>query len=410
MLIASRGCALRERPELYSLGQAGVHGAGSGGFQGAGWSSFGIFSLAAEGDYAYVNSNAGLDIVEMSFGADSVSFSSAGSLPMDTWSYGSDLDGDMLYLANSSAGVTVIDVADPDAPAYLTSLSHEGESWGVAGDGQIAVSAAHGEGLQVVSLAALGFSPTLGDYDPQWPDLPGSTGQNPTVHRVMKAAPFGDYAVVARHSFVQGSSSIDPVGRLEILDTSNPTAPTRVGLLEFDGAGFTDVEIVGSRAYVAMTQVGMGIVDLSDPTDPTWVGQCDVPPADGLTRLTFHDIEVAGDTAYLASSNQGLVVVDVSDETDPVVVGRLDNSDANVEYSTATALAVEGDYAYVAGMDVAMTIVDVSDPTDPTWVSEFAPVSGSPGVSIAEVAVADAPQPDRAGNGEARLDVLDLLT
>jgi hypothetical protein len=362
---------------------------GSGGYQKSGWSSWGVFSVAAEGDYAYVTSSPGMDIVEMSFGSDSVSFSAAGSVSLDTWAYDARLFGDRLYLGNSTAGVTVIDVADPDAPAFVTSLSHEGSSWGVATDGQIAVSAAYDAGMQVMSLAALGFSPTLGDYDPQWPDLPGSTGQNPTVHRVMKATPYGDYAVLARHSSVQGATSIDPVGRLEILDVSNPTAPTRVGLLEVAGAGFTDVEIVGSRAYVAMTGVGMGIVSLADPTHPVLLGQCDVPPAAGLANLTFTDIEVASDYAYLASYNQGLVVVDISDETDPTVAGRLDNSDSNIEFSVAKALAVEGDYAYVAGMDAAMTVVDISDPSDPTWVTEFGPVSSAPGVSIAEVAVVD---------------------
>jgi len=119
-----------------------------------------------------------------------------------------------------------------------------------------------------------------------------------------------------------------------------------------------DIAIKGDYAFVANDDLGLKVIDVSDPTSPVIVGGVDT---DGNAK----GITIDGDYAYLADGVAGLKIIDISSPTEPVIVGSVDTYARNV--------SVEGNYAYVAGGSSYgnMAIIDVSIPFDPYLVSIY---------------------------------------
>ena len=76
-----------------------------------------------------------------------------------------------------------------------------------------------------------------------------------------------------------------------------------------------DVEVVGNYAYVALSQAGLTVLDVSNPTNCLPVGGCDTPGH-------AYGVAVSGTYAYVADSEKGLQIIDVRDPTKCVRVGR----------------------------------------------------------------------------------------
>ncbi len=115
------------------------------------------------------------------------------------------------------------------------------------------------------------------------------------------------------------------------------------------GTGFR-VVVDDAHAFVSDFGFGLRIMDISDPDNPTLVGNF----ATGGWAL---GVDVDGDIAYV-TSNLTVAVVDVSDVTNPSLIGS---------YTTANSaldIVVDGNCAYVANSD-SLTVFDVSTPTAP---------------------------------------------
>jgi len=134
----------------------------------------------------------------------------------------------------------------------------------------------------------------------------------------------------------------------------------------------------GNYAYIAISGVGLGIVDISVPTDPQ--------PVDTLNLhdllLNFHDVAVSGNYAYLVASRAGLYVIDISDPYNPYQVGHL--ADTN---GSAGRIAVSGNYAYIANFNGGLWIVDISDPNQPVSVTSINTGTNVTGNNAIEVEV-----------------------
>ncbi|MGB4780786.1 MAG: hypothetical protein WBH61_01925, partial [Candidatus Methylomirabilis sp.] len=73
-----------------------------------------------------------------------------------------------------------------------------------------------------------------------------------------------------------------------------------------------------------------------------------------------HDIVLQGDFAYVVT-DVGLTIVDVSNPTVPVVRG-------SVSTGKTQGVAVKGSYVYVASQTKDLRIIDISNPDAPTIV------------------------------------------
>ena len=144
---------------------------------------------------------------------------------------------------------------------------------------------------------------------------------------------------------IDGSTYAIIVGTLddgiEIIDISDPTNPTSVGRLgeaddtsrELDGAKGIAIETINGTPYAivgSLTDDGIEIIDISDPTNPTSVGRMDdgtdtgrctvangekcLEKAKGVRTTTIND------KTYVIVSGQdddGIEIIDISDPTNP---------------------------------------------------------------------------------------------
>ena len=171
--------------------------------------------------------------------------------------------------------------------------------------------------------------------------------------------------------FVSGNYAYladDHVG-LQIIDVSDPNNPSWAGEYQTSGNG-RGVAVAGNYAYVADYYDGLEIIDVSDPNNPSWVSEY-------LTSGNARGVAVAGNYAYVADYSYGLQIIDVSDPDNPLWVGEYQTS------GYAQGVAVAGNYAYVADCYDGLQIIDVSDPDNPLWVGEYQTSGYAQGVTVA---------------------------
>jgi hypothetical protein len=134
-----------------------------------------------------------------------------------------------------------------------------------------------------------------------------------------------------------------------------------------------DVCIGGQRAFVAMGDAGLVILDISNPTNLVRVGGlCLREPAQAVT--------VAGSRAYVRTGS-GFDIIDVSN---PIGCKNLGHFAAPGQYTYR--IAVAGNYAYVPqdlGSDLGLLVVDVSDPTNCVAVGRCNTGEWAHGVAVA---------------------------
>ena len=131
-----------------------------------------------------------------------------------------------------------------------------------------------------------------------------------------------------------------------------------VGGIELPGV-ILDIEIRDSIAYIAASDAGLLLVDVSDPTSPMIVGRVDTPS-------TALQVAVVGDIALLADHDSGLRLVDIGDPNAPRELSSL-----NLE-GTAREIAAIGDTVYVWA-NFQIKIIDISRPLEPTVIGSFLP-------------------------------------
>ena len=253
-------------------------------------------------------------------------------------SYGAsrlDVGGTTAFLASSNitptqGGLYAWNVTSPTAPTVLTTLYDAFDSRGVAVAGSLALAAGASRGMKVVDLTA-----------PSAPRVASTLSGN-----------FVGVALAGQTAYalllVPGNPAhVD----LQVINLSAPSAPTIVGRLTL-GTGGTDIEVVGSLAYIAAGAGGLQIVSVASPNAPTLVGSVDTPG-------TASAVAVAGSYAYVADGTT-VQVVRVSTPSNPTVVGSV--------AAAAWAIALSGNRLYaVDGLN--LRIVDVTTPTTPVLLA-----------------------------------------
>lgn len=164
----------------------------------------------------------------------------------------------------------------------------------------------------------------------------------------------------ARRLSISGNYAylVDSHHSLHILDVSNPTNSTIVGSCDLPENAY-DVFVLGNYAYLANFYKGLQVVDISSRTTPEIVGEC-VTSVYG--SYYAKGVYVAGDYAYLAYGNAGLHIMDITDPINPIIVGICDTP-----YS-ASDVYVADNLAYVADGH-SLQVIDVTDPTDPRIIA-----------------------------------------
>ncbi|WP_321419932.1 PGF-pre-PGF domain-containing protein [uncultured Methanomethylovorans sp.] len=175
---------------------------------------------------------------------------------------------------------------------------------------------------------------------------PSEVGKLTTLSLINSIVVEGNYAYIAN-----GDNG------LQVVDITNPTAPTIVGTYTYNSGAAYGVTVANNYAYVANGNSGLVIVDITNPAAPTFKGRYDTP---GYA----YGISVVGNYAYVADGGNGLVIVDVTNPAAPTSLSSYDTVKAN-------AVTVSGNYAYVADDSNGLVIVDITNPAAATYTGKY---------------------------------------
>lgn len=144
--------------------------------------------------------------------------------------------------------------------------------------------------------------------------------------------------------------------RLVVLNVSDPSRPTLVGQSEVMPGIVKDVAVVGQYVYLIGDEyrARLWILSVADPTHPTVVNSVDFQAA-------ARRVAIAGNRAYVTVAEKGLQIFDISNPVSPTLLGEAP--------TIGSFLAVAGNYAYVLGS--RLYIVDVTNPYNPTQVGVY---------------------------------------
>lgn len=304
---------------------------------------------------------------------------------------GISIVGDYAYVAAGQYGFRVIDITDRIHPCAVASLPQTGVSHDVKVQGNFAYVAGTVEsfhcGILVIDIS-----------QPRNPRIVGRVATGDARGLAID----GHYAYVANWSFGVG---------LSVVDIADPQAPVVIATVEPGYA--SGVIVTGGFAYVAGED--LRIIDVSDPTHPSVVGNLDTPGSTRslavsrnsvLVRVTYRDahdglviidsstpehpqvassldlnygvwgggIVADGDVVYLSAG--GLVTVDISDPKHPTVLGH-------GYCGSADSIAISGCYAYVADRMGLIHVIDVTSPYEPPFIGSAATAKCPYGVAVA---------------------------
>ncbi len=336
--------------------------------------------VALSGDYAYVAAgNAGLKVLDIS---DPTTPALVASYETPGTADDVTIAGNWVYVADRSSGVQVVDVRDPANPTYAGDLDTPGQSLDLTLSGDYAYVADEASGLRVISITEQMLPPRFagsddtpdnacrvmvaGDYayvadeglglqilDVSDPANPVHAATHDTPGSAEDVAIAGDYAFVA-----------DRAGGLQVVDISDPTGPSSAG--DYVSGDVSSIAVAGDHAYVT-SAYNFWTIDISDPANPQRVGEY-------TYSEKLWDVAVSGNYAYLAVKSDALVVINISDPTNPTFAGQAFAGGGG-------CVAVSGDYLYMA-VSTDFLVIDISDPSSPTQMGACVPPDRIEGIAV----------------------------
>jgi hypothetical protein len=339
------------------------------------------YDLSVCNGYAYIGDRWGLYVLDVtnplsphriaSWGSDVISVKARANICCATT--GNPNDPTWLQFA-------ILDVRTPSNPSPLSIVDSCGGYDIYLQDSLAFLSGYYTGGyeFQILSIAdstrprSIGGSVTRGDNDGVWAnpkegtafvadDFEGlqqmdiSTLSAPRLVRTTLGADMAcDITVDGARAYVA-----DDRAGLHILDVTDPTRPTEIGV--YDTLGFrpmyNTVAARDSFAFVDSRSGGIRFfraVDITDPADPEFAGDCELfnPP---------EDIELRDSFAYVAEVNR-FQVVNVARSREPKLVGSCDSQDG-----VYFGLALQDTLAYIAAD--GLQLVSIARPDSPAVVN-----------------------------------------
>jgi len=158
--------------------------------------------------------------------------------------------GTLAYIANHSAGLTIVDIADPAKPAIVSTLNPHIDCDGLALWKDCAVLYAHWESRLVL-------------VDITDPAKPRQTG---TYQHDKGSFNQGEVTVDGGFAYCTSNNG------LVIVSITDPANPKLVKTVDIKG-GIRDVAVMDGYAFLAAGGSGIRVIDVSDPANPTEVGR-----------------------------------------------------------------------------------------------------------------------------------------
>ena len=334
-----------------------------------------VQGIAISGNYAYVaDYDAGLQVIDIS---NPSSPTRVGGYDTSGYAVGVAVSGNYAYVADDYAGLQVIDISNPSSPTRVGGYDTSGCACGVAVSGNYAYVADYYAGLQVIDISGPSSPTHVGGYDTsggyaQGVAISGNYAYVVCDYRSLQTIDVSNPASPSRLGGCDASSYVLAIAVsgnyaylageypdfFEVMDISNPASPAPVGGCAVDWA--YDLAVRGNYAYAACPNSGLNIVEISNPAAPTLVGLYNLWKSGWYANA----VAISGSYAYVAvsgSTDFGLRIINISNPASPALVGQCDTDIA------AWAVTVQGNYAYLAGCG-GLDVIDISNPASPTRI------------------------------------------
>lgn len=251
---------------------------------------------------------------------------------------GSDLvaGGDHVYIASLFEGITVMDVSDPLAPVRLEpAFSTNAATYGT---------------LEIVGDHIFaGNNVTLDAFDISDPEVPVQVGRM-----------LSQTAMVDLQGYQLSLVGVGQARKFFTLDVAQPVSTLPLDQRDLDG-DVSQIQFAGGNMYAAKGPQGLDIRGM-----PYLQIISATATADFL-----HSVTLADDKAYLAVDEAGLFILDLADPASPIMLDDINTPG----HARAVALYQNdsGKYALVADTEYDVVAYDVTDPTDirPKGVTYF---------------------------------------
>lgn len=247
-----------------------------------------------------------------------------------------------------TGGLSVFDIAAPGTPQEIgfTAVAYPSSALGVAVVGNYIYLAAENHGLRTFNVST--------------PTQPIETGVYQTLGTVRGVAAAGSYVYVA-----------DWQGGLRSVDVNNPAQPVVRDAYDTPNPWPGGVATTGTHAYLVDGE-SLRIVDTLSPTHLSETAVYTTPG-------TAVAVAVAGQYAYIADTNEGLLILDISDPSAPSKVADFPTAPSG----TADGLAVAGNYVYLADRWTGLRIINIANPALPMQVGGVQPTRAATRVALA---------------------------
>jgi hypothetical protein len=304
-----------------------------------------VSHIQASGSHAFVGEGDVVHVVDLSEPAAPVI---VGSYQSPAAIQDMVVEGAYLYVAAGTAGLRVVDIAEPALPVEVTYVAAVGEVTAVDVDNQLAGIVDGGfrvidvvnpptpiemgfydqSGLTDMTMAGnYGYlvhgSLTIVDIsDAANPVLAGqhlSSGESP----ISQVAVRENYAFLVKHGCPYGG---DCLASFSSLDVSNPAAPVESSAVFFYSHFMYGVALADDYLYIAANTAGLRIMDISQPAEPGGSGSYGEFWNLGGVQAMSSPYLFVGMSFYLwwYETANGYKIVDIADPHRPVVRGAME--------------------------------------------------------------------------------------
>ncbi|MGA1840065.1 MAG: LVIVD repeat-containing protein [bacterium] len=176
----------------------------------------------------------------------------------------------------------------------------------------------------------------------------------------------------ANNIYIQGLYAYvaDGLSGLQVIDISNPANPSLIGECYIQGAfNAYDVYVQGTYAYVAYGSSGLQIINVSNPAKPSIIGSYNTP---GSAR----GVHVQGSYAFVADESEGLRVINISNPAKPSFVDSYNTPGSAID------VYVQGSYAFVADGSSGLQVINISNPANLSLAGKFSTPDPANGIYV----------------------------
>ena len=263
--------------------------------------------------------------------------------------------------------LAVLDVGQPSAPILLGQYSWpfvaRQADLQVAGDRAYVAAGVHG--LRIVDIGSAAAPMEVGSF--LWP----YEARDPWGFARIEYEAATCLCVVDDHAFVGGTD-----GRtsswLRVVDVSDPTLPTQVGEIGGWATPPSSVAVWSGHAYMSVGGHGLHVVDVSDRTAPRAVSDVHVPPGSQWS-YNARRVRTSDGMAYAVFGGRSdwlshLSVFDLSDPAAPRLLGSVEVPHGPID------AAVAGGAAHVVSCELGLATIDITAAASPRLVARHHPI------------------------------------